>query len=289
MELCLKKDLYFDNAYLKTLTGLDDYKEKMLDSSFDTSSSIKGVSKEKRQQIAFETGVTTTIKPSKYSNMWHIFAVSNVTVWPISSIYPEVSCSLVSRLYLNVNIVPEKVRQSDVVYLMWTHTQNTSLRGWSPNHFVPLMPIDSAQVTPQSPNTSSSGQPPSSPSSSQAPKAAQKRNATGNHSTKDPKKKYRGSFLYSSHFLSSWTQQWPCIVASSKSSSHFFCTVCQRTLSCAKQGVRDVKMHIGTALHEKNCREMKTQKTLLQTCASHQNTCDKVYIFNQNANKRLRY
>ena len=62
MELCLKKDLYFDDTYLKTLTGLDNCKEWLLDSSFDTSSVSKGVDKVKRQQLGFEAGVISTIK-----------------------------------------------------------------------------------------------------------------------------------------------------------------------------------------------------------------------------------
>ena len=192
MELCLKKDLYFDDTYLKTLTGLDNCKEWLLDSSFDTSSVSKGVDKVKRQQLGFEAGVISTIKPSKYSNMWHIFALSNVTGCSITSVYPEVRGSLVNRQYMNVTIVPEKVRQSGVAYLMWTHMNNTNLHGWSPNHFVPLMPaVTAAQVPLQSPKPPTSDQSANIPSvspSSQVPKAAQKRKYTVDQSTKDAKK-----------------------------------------------------------------------------------------------------
>lgn len=38
IELCCNKDKYLNNCYLKELTGLDDYMENLLGSSFDLSS-----------------------------------------------------------------------------------------------------------------------------------------------------------------------------------------------------------------------------------------------------------
>lgn len=271
MELCLKKDLYYDDAYLKKLTGLENYKESLLESSFDTSTTMKCTDKALRQQLGFEAGITSTIKPGTFSNMWHIFALANVIGCPIVSVYPSVSGSLVDRNYMNVRIVPEKFlgQSSDVAYLMWTHMQNTNLHSFVPNHFVPLLPV----------NTTKSEKSSCSSLKLSGTDASQKRNASMEQSTTNTKKtRYQGSFMYNSQFSPSWTQQWPCIIASSKSKSHFCCTVCQRTLSCAKQGVRDVKVHTATALHQNNSKMMKTQKTLLQTCASQQNTQDKVWV-----------
>ena len=69
---------------------------------------------------------------------------------------------------------------------------NTNLHGWSPNHFVPLMPaVTAAQVPLQSPKPPTSDQSANIPSvspSSQVPKAAQKRKYTVHQSTKDAKK-----------------------------------------------------------------------------------------------------
>lgn len=277
MELCLKKDLYYDDTYLKTLTGLNDYKTCLLDSSFDTYSTVKGKNKLQRQQEGFEAGIIDTIKPHKYSNIWHIFALANVTGCTINSIYPRVSGSLIDRRYMNVRISPEKTQHPEVAYLMWTNTKNTNLQGWSPNHFVPLMPIAIAQSP--APHNQQSTSSSSKSTSAQVPTPDRKRNI--NQPRKDDpikKTKYMGSFMYNAHFSTTWTQQWPYIVPSSKSTSHFYCTICNRTLSCAKQGVRDVRVHLETMLHSNNAKKSKTQMTLHQACASSQNAEEKVCI-----------
>ena len=97
------------------------------------------------------------------------------------------------------------------------------------------------------------------------------------------KTKYRGSFQYKTTFHPSWTDKWPCIVSCLESKHSFYCTVCKRTVSCGKQGVRDVKVHMETNMHQNNAKGMKNQSTLFQVCASTQNKQDKVrksvYLF----------
>ena len=166
--------------------------------------------------------------------------------------------------------MPENAVNPDAVYLMWTSTQYSSLNGFTPNHFVPLMPVNKPQISLS--NTITSECLPPQPATSNP----QKRNISINQNTNAKKTHYQGSFTYSSHFNTMWTQQWPCIIASSKSTTHFYCTICQREILCAKQGVRDVKVHVATALHEKNLKVINCQKTLTQTCASQQNSQDKV-------------
>ncbi|CAH3021528.1 unnamed protein product, partial [Porites evermanni] len=58
------------------------------------------------------------------------------------------------------------------------------------------------------------------------------------------------------------------------SKSH--CTACNRALSCAKQGIKDVKDHLETKAHQNNAKQLQKQPTLFQTCASTQNDIDKV-------------
>lgn len=81
---------------------------------------------------------------------------------------------------------------------------------------------------------------------------------------------------YLTHFFPKLTKEWPCILASSKSHHEFHCTVCKRTVSCAKQGVCDVKIHLESQLQIQNAKNMKTQTTLFQSCVSQQNTQEKV-------------
>ena len=98
IELCLNRDKYLNNSYLKELTGLDDYMENLLGSSFDLSSKTKGKPKSERQREGFEAGIVDNIKPGTYSTMWHIFALSNILGFPIQTLYPDVRGSLVSRV-----------------------------------------------------------------------------------------------------------------------------------------------------------------------------------------------
>ena len=79
IELCLNRDKYFNNSYLKELTGLDDYMENLLGSSFDLSSITKGKPKSECQREGFQAGIVDNIKPGTYSTMWHIFALT--TSW----------------------------------------------------------------------------------------------------------------------------------------------------------------------------------------------------------------
>ena len=143
IELCLNRDKYFNNTYLKELTGLDDYMENLLGSSFDLSSKTKGKPKSERQREGFEAGIVDNIKPGTYSTMWHIFALSNILGFRIQTLYPDVRGSLVHRNYLNVRITPLHIHHPSVAYVMWTHTRNVDLHGWTPNHFVPLLAVPS--------------------------------------------------------------------------------------------------------------------------------------------------
>ena len=123
IELCLNRDKYLNNSYLKELTGLDDYMENLLGSSFDLSSKTKGKPKSERQREGFEAGIVDNIKPGTYSTMWHIFALSNILGFPIQTVYPDVRGSLVDRNYVNVRITPSHMQHPSVAYVMWTHAE----------------------------------------------------------------------------------------------------------------------------------------------------------------------
>ena len=267
IELCLNRDKYLNNSYLKELTGLDDYMENLLGSSFDLSSKTKGKPKSERQREGFEAGIVDNIKPGTYSTMWHIFALSNILGFPIQTVYPDVRGSLVDRNYVNVRITPSHMQHPSVAYVMWTHTRNVNLHGWTPNHFVPLLPVPSVGAAQ-----------PSAPTQSSVPKESKKRPQSPPRVPPSPfkKSKYTGSFLYKSSFSSTWTQQWPCIIAVPGMPSKFRCTACNRDLSCAKQGIKDVKDHLNTKAHQTHAKELQKQPTLFQACASTQNDIDKV-------------
>ena len=309
IELCINKSQYFSDAFLKQLTGLDNCIDKLFNSSFDTSSVAKNKDKEQRYRESFEAGILNTIKPCEFSNMWHIFALCNVIGCSIKSVYPCVTGSLIDRCYMNICIQPVNKRCSSTAVVMWTNTILTDLRGWFPNHFVPLIPealvvllgksartyaqvASDAKKKETSPSTKRTATDSKSHTRQKKSVASPARKENSSSKRKDipvtksnvrKKTKYRGSFQYKTTFHPSWTDKWPCIVSCLESKHSFYCTVRKRTVSCSKQGVRDVKVHMETNMHQNNAKGMKNQSTLFQVCASTQNKQDKVrrsvYLF----------
>ncbi|CAC5403874.1 unnamed protein product [Mytilus coruscus] len=51
----------------------------------------------------------------------------------------------VVRSHLNREVCPRMTKSSDIVYLMWTSTRTNEMRDehWIPNHFVPVLPLQS--------------------------------------------------------------------------------------------------------------------------------------------------
>ena len=301
IELCINKGQYFSDTFLKELTGLDGCIGKLFDSSFDTSSAVKNKDKLQRYREAFEAGILDTIKPSKYSNMWHIFALCNVIGCSITSVYPCVSGSLIDRSYMHISIQPVKKRCSSTAVIMSTNTLSADLRGWFPNHFVPLIPEDlvakssktyaratadgkpsnikketSRSATRETEGITAKNKPFPGTEEQQKEESCKKRKEKPQTKGNAKKTKYQGSFQYKASFDPHWTDQWPCIVSCPESKHCFYCKVCKRTVSCSKQGIRDVKVHIGTNMHQDNAKGMKNQSTLFQVYASTQNKQDKV-------------
>ena len=266
-ELCLKKNDYLDDQYLKRLTSLDSCMAKLFESRFDTSSVKPGLSKAVRISNPYDVGVLKTIKSGNYSNMWHMYALSNVIGCPISSLYPMVVASLIDRQYMNVTITPTVQQSTSEVVILWTHISNTNLKGWSPNHFVPLVPETSKTAPPA---VGKSSGPVQDSKCSPPPKKRQKL------SDGVVKKKFTGSFMYKANFNHTWTQTLPCIVPVKNDKHSFRCTLCNKVIDCGKQGIGDVKKHIQQDEHKKNAKGGRNQTTLFQACAQAQNDEDKV-------------
>jgi hypothetical protein len=176
-----------------------------------------------------------------------------------------------------ITIRPTVERCLKKVIILWSHISNTDVNKWNPNHFVPLMPAEFV-VNP------SKGESKEIRAEKQAkttvddslPKKRQKTHANKEEEHANKKKRYTGSFLYKASFNLQWTKTWPCIVASKESKHSFCCTLCNKTLSCGKQGVADVKRHVERYSHLKNVKGSKKQVTLHQSCAQAQNKEEKV-------------
>ena len=120
VELCLNKDRYLDDNYLRTLTGKDAFISKMFYSSFETTST-KAQTSDIRISYAFEAGVLNTIKAGTYSNMWHMFALCNVIGCPVVSVYPMVKGTTVDRSFIDITIKPTGALFEESTYFMVAH------------------------------------------------------------------------------------------------------------------------------------------------------------------------
>ena len=66
-------------------------------------------------------------------------------------------------------------------------------------------------------------------------------------------KKYGGAKKYKTKFKAVWEKKWPCIVPVKDNVHMFYYTVCFKQSPCSHQGETDVKCHIESAQHKKNC------------------------------------
>lgn len=74
--------------------------------------------------------------------------------------------------------------------------------------------------------------------------------------------KISNSKKYSSRYQIEWRKQWPFIQPATGSETNFFCTVCNRQVSCAHQGIKDVERHIKSSMHESAALQLRKQPKL---------------------------
>lgn len=91
----------------------------------------------------FEHEVMTICKPKTYMGIWQLFALGSVLKMPIFSVYPNLGDSIV-RKDLHRLIKPRIQECDHVAHVLWTSTR-TDMRpsSWCPNHFVPMLHIES--------------------------------------------------------------------------------------------------------------------------------------------------
>ena len=133
-ELIRNEKNYLNNQYLCGLSGTTgNMVEKLLPSS------VNSISKDLQSSLRKE--VLLTLRPYKFANMWHIFALANVLGCQIRSVYPDVQNAGTNRALLHITLRPENSVHDGAANVMWSHTSNLRRKGWGPNHFVPPAPI----------------------------------------------------------------------------------------------------------------------------------------------------
>ena len=78
-----------------------------------------------------------------------------------------------------------------------------------------------------------------------------------------PKKsKYTGAYKYKTKFSADWKKSWQFISSVPGNPHQFRCNICAKVLSCAHQGVADVKAHIAKQSHQTLAKQSQTQSQL---------------------------
>ena len=121
VELALNEKSYLDE---KTFTDMAEYSLR---------------------ESSFRNEVMMTAKDGKYSSILHLLGSCNVLQKPINSIYPEAQNTGVDRdvhnqVFFPVGNIYYPETLDGIITILWTHTHDTKLKGWKPNHFVSCFP-----------------------------------------------------------------------------------------------------------------------------------------------------
>ena len=142
VELALNEKSYLDE---KTFTDMAEYScEGIMDYIKQVSISDESfVANDKLS--SFRNEVILTAKDGKYSSILHLLASCNALKMPINSIYPEAQNPGVDRdvhnqVFFPVGNIYYTEVLDRVITILWTHTHDTKLKGWKPNHFVSCFP-----------------------------------------------------------------------------------------------------------------------------------------------------
>ena len=76
------------------------------------------------------------------------------------------------------------------------------------------------------------------------------------------KARFTGAYKYKLKFSKEWTKTWSFVAPVPHCPSSFRCTVCCKTLSCAHQGIADVRNHVAGKNHQRLARGMEAQTQL---------------------------
>ena len=147
-ELVTQEDVYLNNEYLESgLSNKTDCCKTSLKSQYAQYSEyyIPGMKLDENtiRDIYRKEIFSVTINKS-YMGIWQLFALANVLNCAIYSVYPNKGNETV-RNDLNRCILPRQPSKSRAVYIMWTNTRaDITTEHWVPNHFVPLVPYNTA-------------------------------------------------------------------------------------------------------------------------------------------------
>ena len=144
IELTFNEELYLKE---KTFSEMAEYShdgilEYIIEVSVSDGSYVPNNRKE-----SLRNEIMHSAKRDTYASMLHTMALCNVIKKPINSIHPMVQNPSIDRDVHNQVLFPigeiyYSDSLSDILTILWTHTSDTNLVGWKPNHFVPCFPVN---------------------------------------------------------------------------------------------------------------------------------------------------
>ena len=72
----------------------------------------------------------------------------------------------------------------------------------------------------------------------------------------------KGAAVYKSKFNDAWTKEFPFIRKVQSNRRSFFCTVCNREVSCSHMCKSDVERHVQKQFHKDNAKALRTQQKI---------------------------
>ncbi|XP_048243037.1 uncharacterized protein LOC125375972 [Haliotis rufescens] len=160
-EQVLNKNLYLSNDYM--CQGITPPSSRSLPKQFAMYSDhfIPGIELTSSTiETIYENEILAITKPGSYMGIWQMFALSTILKTKLYSVYPNKGNKQV-RSDLHRQISPRQSEGSDTKLIMWCSTRkDMRSSNWLPNHFVPLLPIDSSKADSSSARQTYTGEPP---------------------------------------------------------------------------------------------------------------------------------
>ncbi|CAB4021306.1 Hypothetical predicted protein, partial [Paramuricea clavata] len=149
-ELFAHSDFYGDHPQFTQFAQASGYSQAAIFSillSDDLASDVYAGNSDNAPH-AIESLANTSAKPYVFSSQFHILALASVIRRPIFSVYPDIPGCTAIKNALHCVCYPREgflenssLNAADPVHIMWTRANISPLRGWTPNHFAPLIPF----------------------------------------------------------------------------------------------------------------------------------------------------
>ena len=136
IEMAMNIDLYCSNEQMKTLNAKVQIPNPvgiLWHTCIDKEHMKETVKESLKSQLM------KWVKDGCFSSLWQIYAIANILLKPVATLYPQVFSVGLPRPLYHAILKPWGLQQEvPPLLIMWTHTENTSLWHWQPQSFRPL-------------------------------------------------------------------------------------------------------------------------------------------------------